>query len=167
MFSSKSNKALNSDDNLASKISIGSTIVYKYSDKNDMYLVNEKGKTLGKIDKSSSLIYGSDTIICFNEDKKINIINPIDNKNKTYKLKNNEKINDNSGQNITPYKNSLFINNTVDKYIKVINVNGRTVKKISKSTLNSAHYNEKTENVIIITKQLKNNNNLYGLYIAK
>ena len=167
LFSSKSNKALNSDDNLASKISIGSTIVYKYSDKNDMYLVNEKGKTLGKIDKSSSLIYGSDTIICFNEDKKINIINPIDNKNKTYKLKNNEKINDNSGQNITPYKNSLFINNTVDKYIKVINVNGRTVKKISKSTLNSAHYNEKTENVIIITKQLKNNNNLYGLYIAK
>ncbi|MBR2997641.1 MAG: hypothetical protein IKF37_01010 [Bacilli bacterium] len=166
LFNSKSNKALNSDDNLASKISISSTIVYKYSDKDNTYLLNEKGKVLNRSSKSASLIYGSDTIMCFDESK-ISIINPIDNRNKSYKMKKNEKINDNSGQNITPYKNSLFINNTVDKYIKVINANGRTVKKISKSTLNSAHYNEKTGNVIIITKQLKNNNNLYGLYIAK
>ena len=91
----------------------------------------------------------------------------MDNKNKNYKLKKNEKINDNGGQNVAPYKNSIYINNTVDNYIKVVNANGRTVKKINKVTINSVKYNKKTNNVIIITKKINGNNNSYGLYIAK
>ena len=79
----------------------------------------------------------------------------------------NEKINNNAGENIAPYKNAIYINNPVDNYAKVINVNGRTVKKIKKSTINSVKYNKKSDTVIIITRRVKDNNNLYGLYIAK
>lgn len=167
LFSGKQNKMLNNDKNLASKVSVGSTYVYKYSDGNNTYLLNEKGKVLRTIAGNSvSLIYSEDAVIYIDKDK-VNIINPVDNKSKSYKLKKNEKINDNSGLNITPYKNSIFINNTVDGYGKVINVNGRTVKKIKNASINSVNYNKKTDTVIIITKRIKGNGNQYGLYIAK
>ena len=158
---------LNNDENLASKVSVGTTYVYKYSDGNKTYLLNEKGKVLRTIAGNSvSLIYSEDAVIYLDKDK-VNIINPVDNKSKSYKLKKNEKINDNSGLNITPYKNSIFVNNTVDGYGKVINVNGRTVKKITNASINSVNYNKKTDTVIIITKRIKGNSNQYGLYIAK
>ena len=167
LFSGKQNKMLNNDENLASKVSVGFTYVYKYSDGNNTYLLNEKGKVLRTIAGNSvSLIYSEDAVIYIDKDK-VNIINPVDNKSKSYKLKKNEKINDNSGLNITPYKNSIFINNTVDGYGKVINVNGRTVKKIKNASINSVNYNKKTDTVIIITKRIKGNSNQYGLYIAK
>ena len=167
LFSAKSNKAINSDKYLASKITIGDTYVYKYSDDNKTYLLNSNGKKLKELGNSAaSLIYSKDAII-YMESGRVNIVNPSQNKTKVYKLKNNEKINNNAGENIAPYKNAIYINNTVDNYVKVINVNGRTVKKIKKSTINSVKYNNKSDTVIIITRRVKDNNNLYGLYIAK
>lgn len=167
LFSAKKNKALNNDNNLGSKILIADTSVYKYSDDNKTYLLNENGKRLKELGNSSaSLIYSKDAII-YMESGRVNIINPAKNRTRTYKLKTNEKINNNAGENIAPYKNAIYINNTVDNYAKVINVNGRTVKKIKKSTINSVKYNKKTDTVIIITRRVRDNNNLYGLYIAK
>ena len=95
------------------------------------------------------------------------IVNPVDNRTNAYKLKNNEKINDNSGENIAPYKNALYINNSVDNYFKVVNVKGRQVKKVKNSSIDKVRYNKKNNTVIIISKRVKDNNNLYGLYIAK
>ena len=116
LFSTKKNKTLNKDSNLASKITISNTYVYKYSDDNKTYLLNSKGKQLKELGNSSaSLIYSSDAII-YIENNRVFIINPVDNRTNTYKLKNNEKINDNSGETIAPYKNALYINNTVDNY---------------------------------------------------
>lgn len=167
LFSAKKNKALNNEKNLGSKILIADTSVYKYSDDNKTYLLNENGKKLKELGNSSaSLIYSKDAII-YMESGRVNIINPAKNRTRTYKLKTNEKINNNAGENIAPYKNAIYINNTVDNYAKVINVNGRTVKKIKKSTINSVKYNKKTDTVIIITRRVRDNNNLYGLYIAK
>ncbi len=165
LYSSKRNKVINTEENLASRISIGNTYVYKYT-KDNVYLLNEKGKLLGTLPSSASFIY-SESAIIYIDNNEIDIINPVDNKNKTYKLGKNEKINDNSGKSIAPYKNSIYVNNTVDKVVKVINVNGRTVKNIKNSTLNSVNYNEETDTVIIITKKISGNNSYYGLYIAK
>ena len=167
LFSVKKNKVLNSENNLGAKITIGNTSVYKYADDNKTYLLNENGKKLKELGNSSaSLIYSKDAII-YIEGGRVNIINPAKNRTRTYKLKTNEKINNNAGENIAPYKNAIYVNNTIDNYVKVINVNGRTVKKIKKVSLNSVKYNKKTDTVIIITRRVKDNNNLYGLYIAK
>lgn len=166
-YSAKKNKSLNKDSNLGSKITISNTYVYKYSDANKTYLLNSKGKQLKELSNSSaSLIYSKDAII-YIENNRIFIVNPVDNRTSAYKLKNNEKINDNSGENIAPYKNALYINNSVDNYFKVVNVKGRQIKKVRNSSIDKVRYNKKNNTVIIISKRVKDNNNLYGLYIAK
>lgn len=167
LFSTKSNKAINSDKYLASKINISDTYVYKYNDDNKTYLLNSNGKKLKELGNSAaSLIYSKDAII-YMESGRVNIVNPAKNKTSVYKLKTNEKINNDAGENIAPYKNAVYINNTIDSYVKVVNINGWTVKKIKNSSLDKVKYNSKTDTVIIITKKIKNNNNYYGLYIAK
>lgn len=167
LFSAKKNKALNNDENLASKITISNTYVYKYSDDNKTYLLNANGKQLKELGNSSaSLIYSKDAII-YIENNRVFIVNPVDSRTSAYKLKNNEKINDNSGENIAPYKNALYINNSIDNYFKVVNVKGRQVKKVKNSSIDQVKYNKKNNTVIIISKRVKDNNNLYGLYIAK
>ena len=167
LYKVSSKKTLNDDSNLASKVNVGETYIYKYSDSSKTYLLNSVGKKLKTISNTSAaLIYSKETVM-YVENNRIFIVNPVAKKTRSYKLKNNEKITDNSGENIPPYRNTLFINNTVNKRIKVVNVNGRVVKTIRNSVINSVKYNEKTNNVIIITKKVKNNNNYYGFYIGK
>ena len=167
LYRASAKKIINDNEYLASKVNVGETYIYKYSDANKTYLLNSVGKKLKTISNSSaSLIYSNETIM-YIENNRIFIVNPVAKRTRTYKLKNNEKITDNSGENIPPYRNTLFINNTVDKKAKVVNVNGRVIKTIRKSVINSVKYNEKTNNVIIITRKVKNNNNYYGFYIGK
>ncbi|MBR4830951.1 MAG: hypothetical protein IKZ96_04275 [Bacilli bacterium] len=167
LFDAKNNKTINSEDDLASKISVGNSTVYKYNDKNNTYVIGNNGKELVKIsNKEVSFTYGEDTIM-YIENNKIVIINVKDNKVRTYKLKKNEKMNDNSGQSIYPYKNAIYVNNTVDNYVKIVNANGNVIKKIKGSSINNIKYNKKSNRIIMTTKRIKNNNNLYGLYFIK
>ena len=167
LFDVKANKPINSEENLATKIIAGDSTAYKYSDNKNTYIISNNGKLLAKMSNgNASFTYSEDAII-YVENNKINIVNIKDNKVKSYKLKKNEKINDNSGDSIYPYKNTIYVNNTVDNYVKVINVNGTKVRKINNVTINSVTYNKKTDRVIIITKKINGNNNSYGLYIAK
>ncbi len=167
LFDVKANKPINSEENLATKIIAGDSTAYKYSDNKNTYIISNNGKLLAKMSNdNASFTYSEDAII-YVENNKINIVNIKDNRVKSYKLKKNEKINDNSGDSIYPYKNTIYVNNTVDNYVKVINVNGTKVRKINNVTINSVTYNKKTDRVIIITKKINGNNNSYGLYIAK
>ena len=167
LFIAKSNKAINDTSALASKIKLGKTYFYKYNDAEKTYLYNAAGDKLKTINSAkTSLIYSSDTIIYIDK-KKVYIINPTDNKTSTYTLKQNESINTIDGEGIPPYRNTLFINNSINNNIKVVNVNGRTIKAIKNSNIESVDYNKDSKNVIIITRQVKDNNNLYGLYIGK
>lgn len=167
LFSTKNNKALNDSTSLADKNTIGKSYFYKFNDSEKTYLYNSNGEKLKEINSSNaSLMYSTETII-YVEKNKVYIINPTDNKTSVYKLKTNEKINASDGENIPPYRNTLFINNTINNNIKVVNVNGRVIKSIKNSVIESVSYNKETKNIIIITKQVKNNNNYYGLYIGK
>lgn len=167
LFSAKKNKALNDTDNLANKVSIGKSYFYKYSKDNKTYLYNSKGDKLKTINSDNvSLIYSNDTIMYVNNSK-VSIVNPTDNKTRVYRLKLNERINAADGEIMAPYKNTLFVNNTISNYGKVINSNGRTIKKIRRSIIESVNYNKDTNNVIIITKKTKKNNNYYGMYIGR
>ncbi|MBR4830568.1 MAG: hypothetical protein IKZ96_02235 [Bacilli bacterium] len=167
LFSAKKNKVLNTEETLATKVSIGKSYFYKFSDNEKTYLYNYKGEKLKTINIASvSFIYSNDTII-YIYNNKVYIVNPTDNRTTTYKLKANERLNANDGELLAPYKNTLYINNPVNNYSKVVNVNGLTLRKMRKSTIESVNYNKKTKNVIIVTKKVKKNNNLYGLYIGK
>ena len=167
LYNVKSKKALNDSESLANKVTLGKTYFYKYSDAEKTYLYNADGEKLKVINNNNaSFIYSTETMIYLEKDK-VYIINPTDNRTSTYKLKENEMINTYDGESIPPYRNTLFINNTVNNNIKIVNVNGRIIKNIKNFILESVDYNKESKNVIIVTKQVKNNNNYYGLYIGK
>ena len=167
LFSAKKGKVLNNADTLATKTTIGKSYIYKFNDSEKTYLYNSKGEKLKTINNSRvSFIYSTDTLI-YIYNNKVYIVNPTDNKTTTYKLKVNERLNANDGELMSPYKNTLFINNPVYNYSKVVSTNGFKLRKIRKATIESVNYNKKTKNVIVVTKKIKKNNNLYGLYIGK
>ncbi len=167
LYSTKENKVLNSDSYLGSKINVSGTYVYKFSDSENTYLFSDKGKKITSIKISDAKLIYSDETIVYILNNKINIIDPTTGRVRKYRLKSNERINDISGDVIAPYRNSLYISNPNKDYVKVINVKGRTVKKIKKAEIKSVVKNDKTNNVIMIVRNIKNNNNYYGLYIAK
>ena len=167
LYSTKDKKVLNSDDYLGSKITVSGSYVYKFSDDENTYLYSDKGKKLVSIKSSDAKLLYSDETIVYILNNKANIVDPTTGRTRKYSLKKNERINDVSGDTIPPYRNSLFVNNTANDYVKVVNVKGRTLKKIRGVEIKEVVKNEKTNNVLIIVKKLKNNNNLYGLYLAK
>ncbi len=167
LYSTKEKRVLNSDNYLGSKINVSGTYIYKFSDSETTYLYNIKGKKMVSIKTSDARLIYSDETIVYILNGKINIIDPTTGRVRKYRLKSEERINDISGETIAPYRNSLYINNPDKKYVKVVNVKGRTIKKIKKAEIKSVVKNEKSNNVIIIVRNIKNNNNLYGLYIAK
>lgn len=167
LYSTKEKKILNSDDYLGSKINVSGTYVYKFSDNENTYLYSDKGKKITSIKISDAKLIYSDETIVYILNNKVNIIDPTTGRVRKYRLKSDERINDISGEIIAPYRNSLYLNNPSKSYVKVVNVKGRTVKKIKKAEIKSVTENEKTKNVIIIVRKIKDNNNYYGLYIAK
>lgn len=167
LYSTKAKKALNDSSSLADKISIGDSYLYKYSTEEKTYLYNSNGDKLKAINNSkTAFIYSTETIMYLENDR-VFIVNPKDSRTSAYRLRENEKISSYDGESIPPYRNTLFINNTISNNIKIVNVNGRTIKNIKNSIIESVDYNKDTNNVIIVTKQVKDNNNYYGLYIGK
>ena len=167
LYSTKDKKALNNDNYLGSKIIVKNSFVYKFSDKDNTYLYSSKGKKLVSIKTSDAKMIYSDETIVYILNGKVNIVDPTTGKTKKYRLKGEERINDLSGDTIPPYRNSLYVNNTDKDYVKVVNVSGKTVKKIKGVEIKEVTKNDKTNNVIIIVRKLNNNNNTFGLYIAK
>lgn len=165
LYSSKANKVLNKDSSLASKITVDKKVLYKYAKDDKTIIINDKGKEIVNISSSLDLIY-SDNLIIYLENNKVNLVNATNGKVKKYKLKVNEKLNDAKGNLIPPYRGTLFINNTMNNYIKIVNNKGKIIKKIKKAELQSLYYNDEG-NVVIITRKDIGNSNLYGLYIAK
>ena len=75
-------------------------------------------------------------------------------------------MNDASGDLISPFRGALFINNSVNNYVKVLNSNGNAIKKIKKAEIQSVYKTSKG-NVVIIVKDDTGKVQNYGLYIAK
>ncbi|MBR2712271.1 MAG: hypothetical protein IKE73_01030 [Bacilli bacterium] len=165
IFSTKDNKKLNDDNSLATLVNVNDNTFYKYSDGKNTTLVNEKGKKVLEIDSKIDLIY-SDKLIVYVDKNIVNIFNSSNSKIKKYKLKENEKMNTASGSIISPYRGALFINNSNDNYVKIVNKKGKIIKKIKKAEIENVYYNNQ-KNVVIITKNDTGKTDLYGLYIAK
>lgn len=165
LFSSNSNKLVNSDSTLATRLNLNNNDYYRYSDKNNTMIIDNKGKEVLKVKDTVSLIT-SDRLVAYVDDGKVYMLNTSNGKTKKYSLKNNEKMNDASGDLIPPYRGAIFINNTNDNYFKLIDNGGSVIKKVNKAEIDNVYYTSDKEVVIITRNDSKNVIN-YGLYVAR
>lgn len=166
LYSVKKNKVLNEESTKASMITIAGKKLYRYSDKDgNIIIYNSDGNKVISA-KGDYLKYNSTSIVYLKEDKVV-MYDVKNLKTRTYKLKKNEKLNDSKGNIIPLYRGTLFINNSTDKYVKIINSKGKVLKKIKNAEISSVKTNTKNNNIFIIVKENGKTGNLYGLYVAK
>ena len=165
LYSVKKDKALNSEK--VSSTTVAEKTLYKYTDDNDNTIIlNDKGEEILKAKDDNYLKQSGDSYI-YLDDNLITIYNVDKDKTYKYKLKENEKMNDGSGSMISPYRNSMFINNSTDKYIKIINFKGKTLKKIKKVEITDVEINISEKKAFIIVKKNSKKGDQYGLYVAE
>lgn len=162
LYSSKDNKVIN--ENIVSIIDDYKNMLYKYSDETNTYILDKDGKEIIKVNKNDYL-KNIDNYYIYIANNKINIYDIDKNKTNSYTMKDSEKMNDASGSMISPYKQTLVINNSTEKYVKVINFNGKVLKKIDNVELSKFKTNDEAEKAFLIVKKTKNNKDLYGLYV--
>lgn len=163
LYSTKSNKIVNK--NLVKRVEVEDKVVYKYTDDNDNTIIlDSNGNEVIKINDDDYIDLNGDHYV-YIKDNVLYTYNIIKEKTYKYKLKDNEKLNDASGSIITPYKNAIFVNNSSDKYIKVLNFKGNQIKKIKNVEISSVKTNE--DKAFIIVKKTTNDGSLYGLYVAE
>lgn len=162
LYSSKDNKVIN--ENTVSIIDDYKNMLYKYSDEANTYILDKDGKEIIKVNKNDYL-KNIDNYYIYIANNKINIYDIDKNKTNSYTMKDSEKMNDASGSMISPYKQTLVINNSTEKYVKVINFNGKVLKKIDNVELSKFKTNDEAEKAFLIVKKTKNNKDLYGLYV--
>lgn len=162
IYSSKDKKELS--ENKVNLVDDYKNKIYTYSDDNYNYVLNASGKEIIKVGKKD-YFKNIKNYYVYLVDNKLNIYNIDKDKTNTYTLKDNEKMNDASGSMISPYKQTLVINNSTEKYVKVINFNGKVLKKINNVELSKFKTNDEAEKAFLIVKKTKNNKDLYGLYV--
>ena len=163
MYSIKNKKSLNNTG--ANIIKIKNKEYYKYQDeKNNTILLDSNGKEILKVKMSQNLKNSDDSLI-YVDNKKVKMYSD-EFKAKNYFLEKNEELMDNNSSDILPYKGAIFINNTKEKYIKIVNFDGMKIRKIKNSTVESIYQN-KEKNVYIIAKKEDKNATNFGLYLAK
>lgn len=163
LYSIKNKKSLNNTG--ANIIKIKNKEYYKYQDeKNNTILLDSNGKEILKVKMSQNLKNSDDSLI-YIDNKKVKMYSD-DFKAKNYSLEKNEELMDNNSNDILPYKGAIFINNTKEKYIKIVNFDGMKIRKIKNSTVESIYQN-KEKNVYIIAKKEDKNATNFGLYLAK
>ena len=163
LYSIKNKKSLNNTG--ANIIKIKNKEYYKYQDeKNNTILLDSNGNKMLKVKMSQNLKNSDDSLI-YIDNKKVKMYSD-DFKAKNYSLEKNEELMNNNSNDILPYKGAIFINNTKEKYIKVVNFDGMKIRKIKNSTIESIYQN-KEKNVYIIAKKEDKNGTNFGLYLAK
>ena len=143
------------------------TKIYSYIDnENNTYIYNNKGKFLLKIPKVD-YVYLMDDNYIYIEDNYIKIYNLDKEKLYKYKIAKNENTNNAIQMTIKPYNGAIFINNSKDKYAKIINYKGKTIKKINDAQIYSTKNNSKSNNIYIVVRKEIESKRMYGLYIAQ
>lgn len=164
LYSFKKNKTYNKENEEASIMDIYNYTLYKYKTDDKTCILNNKGKKIECTKDDIKLSY-SDDLVYYLSDNKIVMINAQNSKKNKYNLENNEKINDIKGDLIPLYRNTLFVNNSANDYIKIVSNTGRVIKKINNTEIVSVKQIDKT-NVLIFTKNTIDNKDYFGLYLA-
>lgn len=165
LYNSKNNKILNGQKS-AQRLKLGNKVFYKYLDDNNFTIIlDDKSEEIVKSNEKN-IKYTDDNIV-YLDGNNVNVYDINTSITKTYRLEKNEEITDYSNNIISAYNGGIFINNKEENYIKVINKNGKLIKKINKVQLNYVYNNEENNNVFIIVKRKKDLKTTYGLYLAK
>ena len=164
LYSFKKNKTYNKENEEASIIDISNYTLYKYKTDDKTCILNNKGKKIECTKDDIKLSYSDDLVYYLNDDKVV-MINALNSKKNKYNLEKNEKLNDIKGDLIPLYRNTLFVNNSANDYIKVVSNTGRVIKKINNAEIISVKQIDKT-NVLIFTKNTIDNKDYFGLYLA-
>lgn len=164
LYSFKKNKTYNKENEEAKRINISEYTLYKYKTDNKTCIINNKGKKIECTKDDIKLSY-SDDLVYYLSNNKVVMINAQNSKKNKYNLENNEKINDIKGDLIPLYRNTLFVNNSANDYIKIVSNTGRVIKKINNTEIVSVKQIDKT-NVLIFTKNTIDNKDYFGLYLA-
>lgn len=166
LYSIKNKKFINNDNSLASKVILLDKDFYRFIDSKDMINVyNSKGEKQINISSDSYITYTNSYII-YIDNNVVKMFNAKNNKTKKYKLKNNDKLNDENGDITSPYRGVFFVNNSTTKTVKVINGKGRTIKKIRNVELSTVE-KKSDGSALIFVKTFDKNTDVYGLYIAR
>ena len=165
LYSVKNNKMIS--DKKVKRVEINDKVVYKYTDSSDNTIIlDSNGKEVIKVSDSDYITLNKDHYV-YVKDNVLYTYNITKEKTYKYKLKDNEKLNDASGSVISPYRNAIFVNNSSDKYIKIINFKGNQIKKIKNLEISSVELNKDNDKAFIIVKKNTNEGSLYGLYVAE
>lgn len=164
LYSFKKNKTYNKENEEAKRINISNYTLYKYKIDDKTCILNSKGKKIECTKDDIKLSY-SDDLVYYLSNNKVVMINAQNSKKNKYNLENNEKINDIKGDLIPLYRNTLFVNNSANDYIKIVSNTGRVIKKINNTEIVSVKQIDKT-NVLIFTKNTIDNKDYFGLYLA-
>lgn len=165
LYSVKKNKLLSNEK--TKKIEINDNVVYKYTDNNyNTIILNKNGDEVIKVSENDYITLNKDHYI-YIKNNLLYIYNIEKDKTYKYKLKDNEKLNDASGNVIDPYKNAIFINNSSDKYVKIINFKGNQIDKIKNLEISSVEVKDSNDKAFIIVKKNTKEGSLYGLYVAE
>lgn len=164
LYSFKKNKTYNKENEEAKIVSISNYTLYKYKTDDKTCILNSKGKKIECTKDDIKLSY-SDDLVYYLSNNKVVMINAQNSKKNKYNLENNEKINDIKGDLIPLYRNTLFVNNSANDYIKIVSNTGRVIKKINNTEIVSVKQIDKT-NVLIFTKNTIDNKDYFGLYLA-
>lgn len=165
LYSVKNNKMIS--DKKVKRVEINDKVVYKYTDSSDNTIIlDSNGKEVIKVSDSDYITLNKDHYV-YVKDNVLYTYNITKEKTYKYKLKDNEKLNDASGSVISPNRNAIFVNNSSDKYIKIINFKGNQIKKIKNLEISSVELNKDNDKAFIIVKKNTNEGSLYGLYVAE
>lgn len=165
LYSIKKGKTLNTQK--ATKEEVEGNVVYKYTDKNDnIIIINSKGNEVIKV-SDNDYFKSSDGNYIYIKENMLYVYNIKKNKTYKYKMRDNEKLNDASGDIISPYRNTIFVNNSSDKYVKVLNFKGNQIKKIKNVEISEVEFNKDEKKAFIIVKKNTKEGSLYGLYVAE
>lgn len=164
LYSFKKNKTYNKENEEANVISISNYTLYKYKIDDKTCILNSKGKKIDCMKDDIKLSYSDDLIYYLSNDK-VTMINAQNSKKNKYNLEKNEKINDIKGDLIPLYRNTLFVNNSAKDYIKIVSNTGKVIKKINNAEIVSVKQID-TKNVLIFTKNMVDNKDCFGLYLA-
>ena len=164
LYSFKKNKTYNKENEEAKVVSVSNYTLYKYKVDDKTCILNSKGKKIECTKDDIKLSY-SDDLVYYLSNNKVVMINAQNSKKNKYSLEKNEKINDIKGDLIPLYRNTLFVNNSANDYIKIVSNTGRVIKKINNAEIVNVKQIDKT-NVLIFTKKTIDSKDYFGLYLA-
>lgn len=160
LYSTTENKRINDITSLASKIVINDNVIFRYKDSKNINFYNDNGDKLFEVPSKSYVLYTNNYIIYVIDDK-INMYNVDKNRTKKYKLKNNESMNNEYGELVSPYRGTIILNNNSSKKIKLLSCSGNVIRKIENAQLSEVKKAENGKLLLIVKSKEK-----YGLYIA-